>query len=160
MDWVILLNGDTVMAHHGLRKLAAVGDRVRHLAIVGPLSNPARRHSMPFNQLPASRVPEDTAKLGEKIALDFVFYMLLSGSFCAAIRRAALKRVEYISEEGRAVGYNKEDGLRIRAPNAGCACSSTTSVCIFPFESAPLINGMPRNSSGIGPETAQRRIRP
>jgi len=145
-DWVVLLNSDTVVPRHALRKLVAAGERFPRLAIVGPLSNAASWQSTPgltaadgsffVNQLPASLGPEDMDRLCEKNALDFVPFVPLINGFCMAIRRAALEHIGYFDEDRFPVGYGEEDDLCIRAANAGYACGIATNAYVFHSKSA------------------------
>lgn len=129
LDYVVLLNSDTVVTPGWLDKLIRCAEAMPGAAVVGPLSNAASWQSIPelaapgggwaVNELPPGMSADDMAHCIDRWSAPLYPSTDLVNGFCYMISRVALDAVGFLDEESFPRGYGEEDDFSLRCLAAG-----------------------------------------
>ncbi|MNM37861.1 putative glycosyltransferase EpsJ [compost metagenome] len=120
-DDVVLLNSDTVVGPHWLRRLKATAASSPQVGTVTAVSNAAGEFSVPrsgAHPAPAAIHPDVAARAVENAAGD-CFEVPTGNGFCLYIKRSMLDAVGGFDEQAFPEGYGEENDLCQRAAAAG-----------------------------------------
>lgn len=119
-DDVVLLNSDTVVGPHWLRRLKATASSGQRVGTVTAVSNAAGEFSVPLpgNHIAPDAPADDVARAVEDAAAA-PFAVPTGNGFCLYLRRAMLAETGGFDEAGFPEGYGEENDLCMRAVALG-----------------------------------------
>jgi GT2 family glycosyltransferase/glycosyltransferase involved in cell wall biosynthesis len=120
---VVLLNSDTEVTPHWLRKLKMAAYSDAKVATVTPFSNAAGAFSVPEvgvnAPIPFPFTPLKMARLTERLSSCAYPEVPTGNGFCMYIKRAVLEEVGFFDEQNFGRGYGEENDFCMRARKAG-----------------------------------------
>ncbi|KAF1708916.1 hypothetical protein CSC70_12540 [Pseudoxanthomonas kalamensis DSM 18571] len=120
-DDVVLLNSDTVVGPHWLRRLKATATAHERIGTVTAVSNAAGEFSVPApgNRPPSGMIDGDALARAVEDTAAQPFEVPTGNGFCLYMRRAMLDAVGGFDEIAFPEGYGEENDLCMRAAAAG-----------------------------------------
>lgn len=149
VDYVILLNSDTVVTSGWLDRLISCAESDPRIGLIGPLSNTASWQSIPeiesagdwaANPLPSGLTIDQTGQLVAHYSARLYPFMPFLNGFCLLIRQQTLQEVGHFDEENFGAGYGEENDYALRARQAGWRLALADNAYVYHAQSRSYSN--------------------